>query len=184
MKGGNSMKSIVVYFSYDESTKALAEAMASSIGADLLRLVPTGEFTRTYYHHVENPEQIETTPGYDPDKEHIWGSESVTMNNSPELEPYSFDPNMYDFIVLGSPVWALTYAPPINTFLQENKIQGKKIALFCTHEGMIGGALENLKKALKGNEVVQESDFESPSSRLEEYIETAKEWVREVKESL
>jgi len=37
---------------------------------------------------------------------------------------------------------------------------------------------------LKGNEVVQESDFESPSSRLEEYIETAKEWVIEVKESL
>ena len=62
------MKSIVVYFSYDESTRALAEAMASSIDADLLRLVPAGEFSRTYYHHVENPEQIETTPVYDPDK--------------------------------------------------------------------------------------------------------------------
>ncbi|RAM60242.1 flavodoxin [Mesotoga sp. SC_4PWA21] len=178
------MKSIVVYFSYDESTRALAEAMASSIDADLLRLVPTGEFSRTYYHHVENPEQIETTPGYDPDKEHIWGSESVTMNNKPELEPYGFDPDNYDLIIIGSPVWALTYAPPLSTFLAENKLEGKKIALFCTHDGMIGAALENLKKALKGNEVIQEIDFEAPSSRLDEYVETAKEWARELGEGL
>ncbi len=49
---------------------------------------------------------------------------------------------------------------------------------------MIGAAFENLKKALKGNEVIQEIDFEAPSSRLDEYVETAKEWARELGEGL
>jgi flavodoxin len=174
------MKSIVIYFSFDESTRTLAEAMASSIGADLLRLVPTGEFTRTYYHHVENPEQIESSPGYDSKREHVWGSESVAMNNKPELEPYDFDSDHYEMIIIGTPVWALTYAPPFNTFLEKAAVKGKRIALFCTHQGIIGAALENLKKTLKGNEIVQEIDFESPASRMDEYIETSKEWAREL----
>ncbi|HPD37929.1 MAG TPA: flavodoxin, partial [Mesotoga infera] len=56
----------------------------------------------------------------------------------------------------------------------------KRIALFCTHQGIIGAALENLKKALKGNEIVQEIDFESPASRMDEYVETSREWAREL----
>lgn len=174
------MKSIVIYFSFDESTRTLAEAMASSIGADLLRLVPTGEFARTYYHHAENPEQIESAPGYNPEREHVWGSESVAMNNKPELEPFNFNPDLYEMIIIGTPVWALTYAPPFNTFFEKTNIKGKRIALFCTHQGIIGAALENLKKALKGNEIVQEIDFESPASRMDEYVETSREWAREL----
>ena len=174
------MKSIVIYFSFDESTRTLAEAMASSIGADLLRLVPAGDFARTYYHHVENPEQIRSTPGYNSEREHVWGSESVTMNNKPELEPYDLDPGLYEMIIIGTPVWALTYAPPFNTFLEKAAIKGKRIALFCTHQGIIGAALEDLKKALKGNEIVQEIDFESPASRMDEYVETSREWAREL----
>jgi flavodoxin len=175
-------RAAVVYYSFDESTRALAEAIASAIGGDLLGLVPVGDSARTFYHHVENPEQIETSPEYNSSKEHVWGNESVKMNGTPVLESYDFDPSQYELIVIGSPVWAFTYAPPLRTFLEQTEIKGVKIALFCTHEGMIGSTFEDLKKALKGNEIIQEADFEEPASRLEEYVEIAKEWAEDLLE--
>lgn len=173
-------KTLVVYYSFDESTSALAQAMADSVDGDILRLVPVGTFDRTYYHHVENREQIGASPGYDESREHIWGSESVKMNDNPELEPYNLDLSKYELVILGTPVWALTYAPPLRTFLNQTVPKGKQVAIFCTHDGMLGATFENLKKALAGNEIIEEIDFESPASRLEEYVKTASSWARDL----
>ena len=44
----------------------------------------------------------------------------------------------YDTVFFGSPIWYGTYAPPVATFLDANKLAGKTLAPFCTHGG--GGA--------------------------------------------
>ena len=57
------------------------------------------------------------------------------FRESPKLEPYRFDQNKYDLIILGTPIWAETFTPPLRTFIQENKLRRKKVALFASCSG-------------------------------------------------
>lgn len=50
----------------------------------------------------------------------IKGGKDAMCGARPELESYIFDPEQYDMIAIGSPVWASRWAPPVNTFLHEN----------------------------------------------------------------
>jgi flavodoxin len=56
------------------------------------------------------------------------------------LPPLKSVPSLdgYDIVFVGSPIWYGTYAPPVATFLDANKLAGKTLAPFCTHGG--GGA--------------------------------------------
>ena len=62
------------------------------------------------------------------------------MGQEPKLEEYEFDADKYDEIIIGTPVWASTFTPPIRTFIKENKekLNGKKFSLFICYSG--GGA--------------------------------------------
>ena len=44
-------------------------------------------------------------------------------------------PRDYDLIVIGTPVWNSRLTPAIRTYLKENDLSQKKIALFSTSEG-------------------------------------------------
>lgn len=58
------------------------------------------------------------------------------MGEKPKLKPYEFKAEQYDRIIIGTPVWASSFAPPIRTFLHENKsILEKKIAVFICFSG-------------------------------------------------
>lgn len=54
----------------------------------------------------------------------------------------------YDVVFIGSPIWYGTYAAPLMTFFDSNRLSGKTVAPFCTHGG--GGAgrfFDDVKKA-------------------------------------
>ena len=59
------------------------------------------------------------------------------MAETPELEPYNVDLSEYDQVVIGFPVWAGTFTPPIRTFVKENKaaLSGKRISAFACQSG-------------------------------------------------
>ena len=70
------------------------------------------------------------------------------MGEKPKLQPYEFNAEQYDRIIIGTPVWASSFAPPIRTFLHENKsISEKKIAVFACFSG--GGADKAIGKMKK-----------------------------------
>ena len=51
----------------------------------------------------------------------------------------------YDTIIIGTPVWASSFAPPIRTFLHENEsVKEKKLAVFTCFSG--GGADKAMDK--------------------------------------
>ena len=64
------------------------------------------------------------------------------------LQPYEFSLENYDGIILGTPVWAGNFAPPIRTFIEENPdIREKKLAVFtCFSGGGADKAIEKMKK--------------------------------------
>jgi flavodoxin len=65
----------------------------------------------------------------------FWGGKSTTFKETPKLEAYRFDPKNYDLVLLGTPIWAGTFAPPLRTFIRENNLTGKKVAFFASCSG-------------------------------------------------
>ncbi len=124
------MKTAVIYYSMSGNTAATARKIAEGINADLLEIKPEKAF----------PDK-----GF---KKFLWGGKSAVMAETPKLLPYTFDPEQYDQIIIGFPVWASNIAPPIRTFVTENKeaIREKKIAAFACQGG--SGAEKAFKKLL------------------------------------
>lgn len=107
-------KVLVLYYSQTSTTKAVAEEIATRLGADIEEIVAVnpydGDFNATIARCMQEREQ------------------GIT----PEIKPLAADLSKYDVIFIGYPVWFGTYAPPVITFLNQVDLSGKKVVPFCT----------------------------------------------------
>lgn len=158
------MKTLVVYYSHDGSTKLMAETIAKELGADIEVLKPKKTIDASGAKIVR------------------WGLRQLIAHPKPKIEPLVHNPADYDRIIIGTPVWSYTYAPPIKTFLEDNPIQGKQIGLFCCHGGQKAKTFEHMKKALSGNLFIGEIDFLEPI-KYETQLSQKKavKWARNLK---
>ncbi len=128
------MRTAIVYYSMHGNTKYVAEKIAKKMkmfgDVDLISLVP---------------EEAYPDKGF---KKFFWGGKSAVMGEMPILQPYKFDVKHYDCIVLGTPVWASTFTPPLRTFVHDNHgIEQKQLAVFTCYSG--GGADKAIAKLKK-----------------------------------
>lgn len=141
------MKTAIVYYSMSNNVDYVAKRIAEITDADLIRLVPKNEYPSTGF------------------KKFYWGGKSAIMGEMPELEPYDWYPSTYDKIIFGSPVWASRFAPPIRTFINDNKdyLTGKKIGAFVCYSGSgATSALNKLQEFLKIDEFFAEMKLIDP----------------------
>ena len=152
------MKTAIVYYSMFGNTKLVAEQMSAALDADLIPLVPKKAYPNSGF------------------KMFFWGGKSAVMGEKPNLEPYAFDPTAYDLVILGSPVWAGTFAPPVRTFLHQHRddLRAKRLAVFFCCSGGPGKVLDKLRAYLSGSEPEQEliliDPKDKPSPEKEEKI--------------
>lgn len=155
------MKNLIVYYSYEGNTEEITKAIQEVTNADVLKLIPKKEKkTKSLFRFV-------------------WGGIQVYMTKKPQLEHYDMDLSKYDNIFIGSPCWFGTYAPPINTFLSENKIKNKNIYLYVCNGGNLRNTWKNYAEALIGNNIVDKIDFVYPiKNGIEESKSIAKSWAK------
>jgi len=154
------MKTAVIFYSFNGNCELVAEEIKTLIGADLIRLYSKDEKKRSRIGKF------------------FW-SFSMVMRKNPPLKPYTFDAAVYDLIVIGAPVWGGSPASPIRTFISESGLTGKKIALFVSHAGGMGNAIEKFKVSLAGNEIIAEAEFKDPvKGRKERIKKKIAEWVK------
>ena len=157
------MKTAIVYYSLEENCTLIAEALQKNLNADVFRLLLKDDKKRKGFSKF------------------FWGCAMVVFNKKPALKLINFDPAPYDLIIIGSPVWAGTFAPPLKTFFAGTKITGKKIALFVCFGGDAGKSLINLKSLLTGNSFAGEIGFKEPASgNSEEIQKQIDEWVKQI----
>lgn len=128
-----SMKTAVVYYSMSGNADYTAKSIAEGLDADLIEI---------------RPEKAYPDKGF---RKFFWGGKSAVMAEKPKLVPYAFDPDQYNQIVIGFPVWAGNMAPPIRSFVTEQKeaIWGKQVAAFACQSGSGGEkALQKLQELL------------------------------------
>lgn len=155
------MKKLVVFYSFTGNTRLIAENIAQAIGAELLELKPKNEPEKKFMKD-------------------LWCTKELLTKSKPDLLPFDKNLEDYDLIFIGTPIWAWTYASPLNAFFSKYPLSNKKIALFCCHGGSKGKFFDRIKKALDKNQIIAESDFIEPSRRnTETNIKKAKEWAQE-----
>lgn len=130
-------KMLVLYYSQTGNTKAVAEAIANKLGADI--------------------EEITMVNPYDPDFQATIDrcKKDQEQGILPEIQPVKADIANYDVVFLGFPVWFGTYAPPVTTFLNSADFSGKKIVPFCTFgSGGLESSARDLAVAEPGAEIL------------------------------
>jgi flavodoxin len=141
------MKTAVVYYSYEGNCALIAELIKNALGADLVELRTADDKKRQGL------------------SKYLWGGRQVMMKETPDLKPYVFDPEAYDLIILGTPVWAASPAPALNSFFKETTLNNKRIALFCCCAGSKGKVFDKIKSKLPGNTITGEINFINPAKQ-------------------
>jgi flavodoxin len=157
------MRILVIYYSLEGNTRFIAESIAGAVNADILELKPKVDIK---------------SKGF---MKYLWGGKEVVQQKEPELNVFDIIPQEYDVIFIGTPVWAWTYTPALRSFFSFCKLANRKIALFCSHDGQKAKTFEKMAKALSGNTILGEADFEAPLKNDRTYSSNrAKEWAKEI----
>jgi flavodoxin len=108
---------LIAYYSWGGSTRRLAKQIHASAGGELFEIVPQATYPKDYNAcTVQAKKEIQA--GYKP----------ALKNKNENIERFTI-------ILLGSPNWWSSLAPPVSAFLSEYDLSGKTILPFCTHGG-------------------------------------------------
>lgn len=131
------MKNLIAYFSCTNTTKELAEQLASLTEGDIYKIKPVQEYTNEDLN---------------------W--ENTNSRSSIECEDRSIRPEIvkdlenidqYDIIFLGFPIWWETSPNIVKTFLDTYDLEGKTVIPFATSGGSGMTRAENELKAMYPN---------------------------------
>ena len=161
------MKTLVAYYSLDGNTRRVAETIATAMAADLLYIRPRKEITAKGFW------------------KYFLGGAQVTLGLTPKLAVFDRDPADYDLILLGSPVWAGSFTPPVKAFLRSDAVRNKKIAIFYSH---LGGADKTSARAQteinRNNTFIGSLGLQAVAKHPEASCSQAVEWAKKLTASV
>ena len=153
-------KVLVSYFSASGVTKAVSEKIANAVEGDLFEIEPVEKQTREDLNWMNKKSRS-----------------SIEMNNKSFRPPVlNKVPNIeaYDTVIVGFPVWWYTAPTIINTFIEENNLEGKKVYVFVTSGGSSSdGSFKDLKNTYTNLDFISSKRFRGNESD-EEY----KNWIK------
>lgn len=151
---------LVSYFSASGVTKGVAEKIANAVNGDLFEIEPVQKYT---------DEDLDWT--------NKQSRSTIEMNNRsfrpPVLNKVS-NINEYNTVIIGFPVWWYTAPTIINTFIEENNLEGKNVYVFVTSGGSGSeGSFRDLKNTYSNINFISSKRFRGNESK-EEYIN----WIK------
>lgn len=134
-------KILIAYFSHSGTTKKVAEQIKQAVGGDLFEIKEADPYPRDYNAVVKQAKH-EIANGY-----------------RPVIKGIVLNINDYDLVIVGSPNWWGTIAPPMATFLVQANFSGQTIVPFITHGG--GGlnrTISDIRKLCPSSNVLEGFD--------------------------
>jgi flavodoxin len=157
------MKTLVVFYSLDGNTKLISKEIAEEISGDLLELTAVKPIPKTGFAR------------------YFFGGMQSKLRLRPKLLPFEKNPENYDLIFIGMPVWAGTYGSPMNTLVKRYPMKGKRVALFCCYAAPETNALKDMKALMKKSDIVGIEKFRSPLKKnTKESVDSAVIWARNI----
>ena len=143
-------KKLIVYFTYTNNTKKIAEHIKEKLNCDIL--------------------EIKTVVPYSDDYDSVVNDQQNSEGSSflPEIQEINLNLEEYDEIILGTPVWWYRPVPAIRTFLTKYDLTGKTIKPFATNAGWLGRTFKEINSLCPNSKVEEGMNivFESYSDKL------------------
>lgn len=114
-------KSLIIYYSLSGNTKTVAALLHELIGGDIMEIKTVRPYPKDFHAVVEQAREERRT------------------HFLPPIQNLNLNPQNYDTIYLGFPIWGSTLPQPMATFLSQHNLAGKTIVPFCTHDGYGAG---------------------------------------------
>lgn len=171
MIGRKEKRTALVYFSLNGNTdyvaNRIAEELSNKIPLDVIKLEPVKPY-------------VDRGP-----MKFVKGGAAATFGTKPELKAYDFDQKNYDTVILGTPVWAGTMAPPLRSFMLANRLKGKNIALFINStSGNVEKCMKKFEKYLKKTNLIASLSLKDPAKKMsEEDLEEIRKFAEEILEN-
>jgi flavodoxin len=141
-------RTLIVYLSRTQNTKAVAEIIHNNIGGTLVAL----ELETPY------PEDYQTTVNQ--------VAEENKSGYLPPLKTKIDNIEKYDAVFIGFPTWGMQLPPPIKSFLNKNDLSGKTIMPFNTNGGYgIGSSFQTITELCPNSEVLDGFTVKGGSER-------------------
>ena len=156
---GNIMKKLIIYYSYSNNTKKVAEKIKESIDADICEIETVKPYVGDYNTVVNQ------------------GKEEIDSGYKPEIKPININLEDYDTIILGTPVWWYTYAPAVATFLSQYDLSNKTIVPFVTNGGWIRHTVKDIKNNCKNSKVINAIDIKFNGNKMALTEDKVKKWI-------
>ena len=155
------MKTLVVYYSRTGKTRFVAKKVASELKADIEEVVDLKNRSGRFGF---------LKAGYD-----------ATRGNETKIAKTQKSPSNFELIVVGTPVWNSRPASAISTYLKRTDFAGKKVAIFCTNEGMgEEKAVERTKVLISNGDIVGELVISKVFENQEETESKISDWCRKL----
>ncbi len=156
------MKRIIIFYSYSNNTRKIAEKIHEKYGYDMVEIKPVEDYSTDYQKVVDSEEKL------------------VPLDYQPDIEKLDIKIANYEEIILCTPVWWYSVASPVNTFLHNYPLKGKTIIPVATNGGWLGRTFENIEKItganiknpislkFEGDRLINLYDFEDWLNNLEQ----------------
>jgi len=122
------MKCLLVFYSRTGNTKKIAESISTEMNCEYEEIIDTKKRKGFIIGFVKS--------GF-----------AATREKLTVIKETQKDPNLYDVVILGTPIWNKRMTPAIRTYITENKNRFKSVAFFCTMGGR--GGPETFKSMAK-----------------------------------
>lgn len=143
-----AISACVIFYSYSGITRRVAEGIRNASGCDLIEVKTRNPYTSfsAYTTGVLRSRKMECDP----------------------IEPAEIDVSGYDFLIIGTPVWAWKPTPAINGAVRALRgCEGKMAVIFTTCSTQPGEALPILSRALadRGVRVMAEISLDAEDTK-------------------
>ena len=115
------------------NTEIIAEMIAKKTGGTLLHVEPAKEYPKKYDDCINVAKK------------------ELAQDARPAIKPVNVNPEEFDEIYVGYPVWWGEMPMPMFTFFEKYNLKGKTIHPFVTHEGSGLSGVARLKKVTGAN---------------------------------
>ena len=157
----NQKKVLVAYFSHTGNTEFVAKKIQGMLSADILEI-------KTVERYPEEHGPCSEIAG-----------RQLKANYRPKLQPIPLNPENYDIIFLGYPIWWHTMPMACWAFLESYDFAGKIVAPFCTHAGAgLANSIRDIQKLIPDSTLL--TGFQTTDARSDRLQKDLSDWIEKL----
>jgi flavodoxin len=152
-----SGKILVVYYSRTGTTAKIAKEISGRLGADM--------------EEVVDKKNRKGIIGW------LSAGRDASARKLTEIEKTQREPNLYDLVVIGTPIWGGTISTPIRTYITRYRERFQDVAIFCTQSGGRDNTALGEMEALIGKKPLASLKLRRKQVETGEHVQKVEEFI-------